>query len=102
MADYLFVYGTLRNTTVQKQVFGKKISGTPDILENFKKSKIEVGGEEYPIIIPSKGSSVEGLILPITAKELKLADEYETKSYRREKVVLKSGKTAWAYQSPTI
>lgn len=56
-------------------------------------SKIEINNKTYPIIEHGP-SSVEGLAVSVTQKELKIIDEYETKAYKRKKVVLKSGKTA--------
>jgi len=70
----------------------------PDILDGYKKSKISIKGNMYPIIHPYPNSSVKGLVLSVTHKELKPIDKYETNAYKRKRVALKSGKTAWAYQ----
>ena len=41
--------------------------------------------------------AVEGMAYKITSLELKKVDVYEGDGYERHKVVLASGKTAWAY-----
>ena len=94
----LFVYGTLKDPKVQKMVFGRVEKGTPDTLDGYKKSKVVIDKKTYPIIVPSPKDSIKGLILMVTAKELKQIDEYETEAYRRKKITLKSGKIAWVYQ----
>ena len=95
--ENLFVYGTLMDSKVQKSVFGRITKGIPDILERYRKSEIEIGKKKYPAIVLDKDNFVEGLVISIIPIELKLIDKYETDAYKREQVVLKSGKTAWVY-----
>jgi hypothetical protein len=38
-----------------------------------------------------------GTVFEITAQELVAADEYEVADYKRVRVVLKSGASAWVY-----
>lgn len=95
--EKLFIYGTLADPKIQKQVWGRITKTTPDILQGYKISEIEIEGEIYPLIIPSKFSEVNGWIIEITNKELEKIDEYESNSYKREKVTLKSGTIAWVY-----
>lgn len=97
MKEQLFVYGTLKKPDTQKEVIGRIAKGLPDTLEGYKKSKIKIDDVLYPIIVPDLNSSIEGLVLSITEEELKTIDEYETDAYKRKKVILKSGKSAWAY-----
>ncbi len=94
--EQLFVYGTLKKPNVQKSIIGRTIKSSPDILQNFTRSKIKIE-KIYPIIINKKGKFVRGLVLSVNSKELKLIDEYETNCYKRQKVVLKSGINAWVY-----
>lgn len=94
--ETLFVYGTLKNPEVQKSVFGRVAKSFPDILQNYTRSKIKID-KTYPIITQEKGRFVRGQVILVSSKELKLMDEYETNSYRRKKVVLKSGVSAFVY-----
>ncbi len=94
--EKLFVYGTLKRPEVQKAVFGKITKSSPDILSNFTRSKIKIDNI-YPVITPKKDKFVRGLVFPVNSKELKMIDEYETNTYRRQKFVLKSGIKAWVY-----
>lgn len=98
MKELLFVYGTLKDSEVQKEVIGRTVKAIPDILEGYKKSKVKINGNTYPILVPDSNNSIEGLVISLAPKELKLIDEYETKAYKRKKVILKSGKRAWVYQ----
>ncbi len=93
----LFVYGTLRNNKVQKEVIGRVIKSIKDCLNGYKKSTIKIEGEYYSALIQSSSSTLEGLVLSINAEELKKIDKYETNAYKRKRVVLGSGKKAWVY-----
>lgn len=95
--ENLFVYGTLKNSKVQKSVFGRTARGIPDILERYKKSEIKIGKKKYLAIIFDRDNFVEGLVISVTSIELRLIDKYETDAYKRFKVILKSGKSAWVY-----
>lgn len=97
MQEKLFVYGNLMNTKIQQKVIKRVIKGISSTLKGYKKSKIRIEGKSYPIIIPKKNSSVNGLIISVTAKDLKLIDNYETNAYKRKKVVLGNGKEVWVY-----
>jgi len=96
--EALFVYGTLRDPRVQREAIGRVVKGVPAVLAGYKKTKVKIGGEFYPIIKKSPKSSVKGLILVVTRKELRLLDDWESENYERKKAVLKSGKTAWVYR----
>ena len=98
MPESLFVYGTLKDPKVQKEVFGRPTDGRPDVLEGYSKSEIEIHGESYPILTPSDQGLVEGLVIEVTSEELEKIDEYETASYKRTRVDLKSGKQTWVYE----
>ena len=82
---------------LQQRVWGRITDGLPDMLKGYKRSRIEIKGEVYPLIISDSNSRVIGSIIEITERELKKADEYETDAYRREKVTLESGISAWVY-----
>ena len=98
MPESLFVYGTLQDPKVQKEVFGRSTDGQPDILEGYKKSQVEIQGVTYPILMPSEEDEIEGLVIKVTPDELGKIDEYETETYRRTEVTLKSGRQAWVYE----
>lgn len=95
--EQLFVYGTLKEATTQKRVLGRRAAGIQDILKDFTRSTITIENKTYPIITKKRGESIEGMVISVRLKELKLIDDYETNAYRRKKVVLNSGKSAWAY-----
>ena len=97
MENKLFIYGTLANPKIQEEVWGRIIKGTPDVLNGYKKSKIKIDGETYPLIISSKTGEVKGLAIELTKDELEKADEYETIAYKRKQVILESGISAWVY-----
>ena len=97
--EIIVSYGTLRDSAVQKEVIGRTVMTEQDFLKGFRKSKIELHGKTYPILInDSKGEIIEVSILVVTPDELKKIDEYETNAYRRTKIILESGKKAWVYQ----
>lgn len=97
MKEYLFVYGTLQFPEVQEYVFGRVVSSTPDVLDDFARENITLGTETYFIIAAQSGGVVEGCLLEITPEELARGDRYETSAYRRFRVTLRSGIEAWVY-----
>ena len=97
MNNKLFIYGTLMDSKIQKNVIGRIVNGIPDTLREYEKSEIEIEGEKYPIIIKNKNGIVEGLLIEMNDEELKNIDEYEGNEYKRIKVILKSGIIAWVY-----
>ena len=101
--EALFVYGTLRDRRTQKRAMGTAVKGVPAVLPGYKKANVMIRGEPYPIIRKSRGSSVKGLVLLVTKRQLKLLDDWESENYERKKVRLKGGKPAWVYrQTDTI
>lgn len=100
MSEKLFVYGTLKESKVQREVIGRAVKGVSDILDGYRESEVQIDGETYPIIEQHSNSSVDGLALSVTKDELKCIDKFETEAYKREKVKLRSGISAWAYQKP--
>jgi len=109
MLECLFSYGTLRKKKVQADLFGRILAGSPDVLRGYKVSTIEIMDEAFlakgeekhqKTLIVSADNMVEGTALEITGEELLLADKHEPKNYKRIKVMLESGKTAWIYVAP--
>ena len=102
--ENLFSYGTLQSEQVQLAVFGRRLHGEPDALAGFKKESIKIkpGFEnvEEHVAISYTGNGddlIEGAALSVTLADLQIADDYETKAYKRIMVQLRSGKIAWTY-----
>jgi gamma-glutamylcyclotransferase (GGCT)/AIG2-like uncharacterized protein YtfP len=94
--ESLFVYGTLKNSSLRKRLIGRYIDSVKDKLYGYRRMYTSIGGKKYPFIVKHHGV-VFGELLKITKKELKLLDEYETSFYIRKKITLDSGIRAWTY-----
>ena len=96
--DYLFSYGTLRDSSVQQAVFGRPLQGRPDELPGFKLSAKKAYGS-YPLVVktPDALHSVSGVVYTLNPDDLEKADAYEGPEYKRIQVDLKSGKKVWLY-----
>ncbi|MBK6748471.1 MAG: gamma-glutamylcyclotransferase [Acidobacteria bacterium] len=108
MAEYLFSYGTLRESREQNELFGRRLVGNPDILNGFRRSEIEItdpgflsggGDKRQQTLVETSDPAdiVEGTVFEVTYDELLQVDEYEPAEYRRAEVMLASGKEAWIY-----
>ena len=106
MVALLFSYGTLRQPEVQRAVFGREISGTPDALTGFVLATVEIddpdvvevsGKAVHSILLPGAGPAIAGVALDILPEDLAPADAYETAAYARVVVTLASGRAAYAY-----
>ncbi len=95
MRHRLFVYGTLADPKLQKKIWGRVAKRTPAVVKGYKRSKIGIDGEAYPLIIRDKAGKVRGFVIEVTGDELKKIDDYETKAYRRKRVRLENGAAAW-------
>ncbi|MFW0754192.1 gamma-glutamylcyclotransferase family protein [Pseudomonas sp. H11T01] len=104
----LFSYGTLQDQAVQLSNFGRELKGRPDTLPGYKQKLVEItdpavltasGKTHHPIVQESGDVSDEivGTVFEITAQELIAADQYEVADYKRVRVALKSGTSAWVY-----
>ena len=100
--EYLFTYGTLQQENIQLTVFSRTLSGFNDTLLGYKLSDEKVVGV-YPVMQSSDEPTdfVNGRVYMCSNKEILEADKYEGPDYKRIKVVLSSGKSAWAYISTT-
>lgn len=105
---YLFSYGTLQTAQVQRDTFGRLLNGEADALVGFARAMVEItdeavlasSGERFhPIVSRSDDSNdhVDGTVFHLTDAELIKADDYEVDDYKREEVVLASGRKAWLY-----
>jgi gamma-glutamylcyclotransferase (GGCT)/AIG2-like uncharacterized protein YtfP len=95
--ESLFVYGTLQDADVQLRIIGRLVQGQPDTLDGFYKSQISIEGNMYPFAVEAAGSTIAGQVLEVTAEELAAMDAYEGDEYRRIRVQLRSGSSAWMY-----
>lgn len=103
-----FSYGTLQDPQIQRSVWGREISGSPDSLRGYSCVQLAscdaawtrlTGYTHTPALVADKGAyePVRGTLYLITAKEMEATDIYEGAEYRRIEVVLQSGTTAWTF-----
>ena len=95
---HLFTYGTLQDPYIQQQVFGRSLEGSPDVLNGFRISPEKIMGR-YLVAKETNSTEdrIEGVVYELEQNELTKADQYEGAAYKKKKVGLKSGKTAWVY-----
>ena len=104
----IFSFGTLQLEQVQRELFGRAVETTPDVLRGARLGVLKItdpevirasGSDEHPalIITGDLADSVAGGTLDVTAEELAAADHYERVGYRRIQVTLESGIEAWVY-----
>ena len=97
--DYLFVYGTLKDPELRKQLTGKYFNSSFGRLRKFISSEIVIEGISYPIIEYTGKSInfVDGEFFVVNDNDLKIFDIYEGDEYRRIKVVLEDSNEVWIY-----
>ena len=106
--ESLFSYGTLRDESVQRAVFGHTLDGVPDAILGYRLEIVTItdpqaiaisGHARHPILMPTGQDSdqVQGTVLGLTGAELLLADGYEDAAYKRVKAPLRSGSQTWVY-----
>ena len=66
MSEKLFVYGTLKDPTVQQELLGRVFYSQKVILEDYETSNVEVEDETFPAQVPKYGSIVDGLVLEVS------------------------------------
>ena len=104
----LFSYGTLQDSAVQLANFGRELTGEADQMLGYSQGWVEItdpavlatsGKSHHPIVSPDAqpGASVAGMVFQITEQELAAADAYEVADYKRVRVPLASGNSAWVY-----
>ena len=106
--ENLFSYGTLQTEDVQRATFGRKLDGEADALPGYSLSMILIDDQNF---VASSGAAhhrnvrftgvpsdlVHGTVFTVTRKELEQADAYEPFDYKRVRVQLRSGLSAWVY-----
>ena len=104
----LFSYGTLQQSDVQLDTFGRLIDADADVLPGYTVDYTEsedhrvadVSGSTVHPIVRATGNprdKVTGTVLRVTEDELEAADEYEVSLYVRVAAVLSSGRRAGVY-----
>ncbi|HKQ56375.1 MAG TPA: gamma-glutamylcyclotransferase family protein [Candidatus Eisenbacteria bacterium] len=105
----LFSYGTLKEESVQRSTYGRRLDGTPDELIGFEASMVRIEDPDAAarlgkthhanvVLSANPASRVPGMVFEITDVELARTDAYEAPdSYKRIAVTLASGREAWVY-----
>ena len=108
LSQYLFSYGTLQSERVQVELFGRIFKGSPDILREYKIAPARITDTQFLargeqlmqhtlVFTNNKNDLVKGTLYEVSDAELLLADQYEPENYKRKKVELESGRSAWIY-----
>jgi Gamma-glutamyl cyclotransferase, AIG2-like len=89
---WLFSYGTLRLSDVQRAVFGRELPCVEDCLPGFRIERLRIvnpdvialsGSDNHPILRrASPDQAVEGVALAVGADDLEKADRYEAADSR--------------------
>jgi gamma-glutamylcyclotransferase (GGCT)/AIG2-like uncharacterized protein YtfP len=101
--EQLFSYGTLRSKEIQRQVFNRILIGKPDQLLGHKLKSLQIeeefGMADYVVVVPSADPSdiIHGVVFDVSNADLAKVDIFESNSYKRVRVKLKSGTEAWIY-----
>lgn len=103
MNELLFSYGTLQLEKVQIESFGRKLTGTEDILPAYTLQQVKIVNKDvlakseqihHPIAVYSgkPDDEIKGILFEISEEELMQADTYEVEDYQRIEATFKSGK----------
>ncbi|MFH6999829.1 gamma-glutamylcyclotransferase family protein [Flavobacterium sp. FlaQc-57] len=101
--EQLFSYGTLRSKEIQRQIFNKVLTGTPDQLLGHKLKSLQIeeefGMADYVVVVPSQDPTdiIHGVVFNISPADLAKVDLFESNAYKRVQVILNSGNVAWIY-----
>ena len=104
----LFSYGTLRDPSVQRSLFGRLLDGSADELVGFARSLkrvedasfVAASGKADHAIVCFNGRPecrVAGTVFEVSDAELAATDRYEPAGYVRTQTTLASGRRAWVY-----
>jgi gamma-glutamylcyclotransferase (GGCT)/AIG2-like uncharacterized protein YtfP len=93
---FLFAYGTLQQSDVQRATFGRLLQGEDDTLIGFERSTAR--NLANVTFTGRAEDGVAGMVFEVTDADLAAADRYEERaSYARIAGTLASGKDAWVY-----
>lgn len=83
----LFVYGTLLDADVRTLVLGRPLEPAqlqPAVLKHMR--RVYIAGRLYPMVVPRRGASVDGLLLTaLTDEDYYRLDAFEGADYGRER-----------------
>ena len=91
-AHEVFVYGTLRSSTVRRIVIGRRGDARPAVLEGFRRRHLNIE--------PAADGRVRGAVVEVSRDELRRLDRYERLGIRYERVrlPLRDGSEVWVYR----
>tara|TARA_Y100000588_G_scaffold361383_1_gene422134 strand:- start:1587 stop:1991 length:405 start_codon:yes stop_codon:yes gene_type:complete len=93
MIDRLFAYGTLRAPELLHSVIGRRIEGTPAVLEGYICRRVR--HTDYPAICQRTGSSTQGSVYcGIDAPAWWRLDAFESNLYERSVVEISQAGSA--------
>jgi len=86
-----FFYGTLLDPDVRRAVLGSVTeAGAPAVLHGWR--RVFVRGDSYPVIRPTSGSTVDGLVLAgVSVEGTRMLRNYEGPSYRVRRLIVRGG-----------
>ena len=96
--ERLFVHGTLMDPYIQEQYLGRRFD-FPRLakLENWVSKFSNNFGLSSRKAEPLEGCSIYGAVLEVTDEEMKRAETYRQKAYKRVQVTLHDGTKAWIF-----
>lgn len=106
----VFSYGTLQQTPVQIDTYGRALDGARDALPGYATTQVPIANaatrartglthHTNVVATPDGGGSVDGTVFELSDEELAATDGYERgDDYARIEVTLASGKRAWVYR----
>jgi gamma-glutamylcyclotransferase (GGCT)/AIG2-like uncharacterized protein YtfP len=103
----VFSYGTLRQSDVQRALYGREVPTVADALPGFRLDWLVItdaeviatsGSDRHPILrAGGPDDRVEGAYLELSDGDLEATDAYEVDDYVRRVVTLASGVRAFVY-----
>jgi len=93
----LFIYGTLVDSKIQKEVLNKTFKLTAQTLLGYKIIETKIDGVVYPAVVQDLNGKVEGFTIEVSNEDLQKIDLYETDKYKRIIVSLINGEASWVY-----
>ncbi len=104
----LFSYAALQSAELQLDTFGRILDWEPDVLPGYTADYVEIedsrftdltGMTVHPRLRATHNpiDKVIGRAMWVTEAELDAADQFEASMFRRKRVELASGRSAWVY-----
>lgn len=85
----IFTYGSLMYPEIFEAVAGQSLNNKPAKLLNWRRHQLQ--GESYPAATPCVGHQLEGVVwFNVSAQALTRLDTFETSSYAREPVQIRT------------